>query len=286
VTLPLLSVITVNFNSSDLLERCLRALQETARSPHEVIVIDNASEPHDRASAGRVAAGFGAQFLQNDRNVGFAAAANHAASLARAPYLFFLNPDVVLHAECADRLAGLLDHLPTAGAIGPALLTPGARYVPPGGPEPAFWSLLRYKTRLSLRSLWSRVVSTPTEQQPPSEPRQVEWISGAVMCCRAAAWQQVGGMDPHFFLYFEDVDLCRRLRAAGWQIWFDSRAKATHAAGGSQRQAGGAVSPHYYQGLLYYVRKHHGRLNHLVIKALLTPYRALGMRRFLQGRAL
>jgi GT2 family glycosyltransferase len=101
------------------------------------------------------------------------------------------------------------------------------------------------------------------------------------MMIRREAWDAVGGFDPRFFLYYEDIDLCRRVRAAGWEVGIVHSVTAIHESGGSQWRPGTRtrVERMYFESQAYYFRKHHGRLMEWLLRAVRLPYLATGLRR-------
>jgi GT2 family glycosyltransferase len=101
------------------------------------------------------------------------------------------------------------------------------------------------------------------------------------MMIRREAWDAVGGFDPRFFLYYEDIDLCRRVRAAGWEVGIVHSVTAIHESGGSQWRPGTRtrVERMYFESQAYYFRKHHGRLMEWLLRAVRLPYLATRLRR-------
>ena len=100
-----------------------------------------------------------------------------------------------------------------------------------------------------------------------AEPQQVDWVSGACLVARREAVQQVGGLDEQMFMYFEDNDWCRRMRLAGWQVWYNPSAEVTHIGGASLNQNPEARAA-YYRSLAYFYRKHYGQAAGAAMDAL------------------
>jgi GT2 family glycosyltransferase len=206
----------------------------------------------------------GVRVIRNERNVGFATAANQGAAATESPYVAFLNPDVVLTQPTLSHLAAVLDRRPDLGAAGPALLLPDGTpqpYSHGGDPTPGYLAR-RLAARLRGRALhaWSG-----------SDVLETGWVAGTCLVARRRAFEEVGGFDERFFMYFEDVDLGRRMRAAGWSIAFVPTTAVVHL--------GGAVAPaeavrEYDRSLARLYRKRHGRVAAAGVAAALRAYRA------------
>ena len=112
----------------------------------------------------------------------------------------------------------------------------------------------------------------------------VDWLSGSCMLIRKEAWEQVRGFDETFFLYFEDIDFCRRLKKAGWSIRLSSEVSIEHAGGASADQYPIQANQHYRQSLFYYVRKHYGPTWEKVVRVLV--FARSGARKNYQGLRL
>ena len=225
-----LAVVVCNHNTGEYLAGCLRSAYETAGDARlEVVVVDNDS--HDGSAAAAIAANPEARLIQNHANRGFAAAINQGIRATTAPFILLLNPDAEILAGTLGGFVKVARERPRAGAIGPLVrdpdgtIYPSARKVPslvesfghafvgPFRPENRF-------TRAYTMADWDR----RTE-------RHVDWVSGSSMFIRRAALEQVGLFDERFFLYAEDVDMCRRLRAAGWEVLFSPELEVLHVGG-------------------------------------------------------
>ncbi|NCO32244.1 MAG: hypothetical protein AUJ92_19630 [Armatimonadetes bacterium CG2_30_59_28] len=253
-----LSIIIISFNSLQLLRECLRSLfAEPVDFDSEVIVVDNASSD---GSTDMVRAEFPqVQLLENSENVGFAAANNIGAGRARGQLLLLLNSDAQLTMGAVKELVAFMERQPAAGVSGPRLTYPDGAWQPNGLAFPTFWSWLAEVSGLTSQSSPKRLVPTP-----------VDVVSGACMMVRRAAWEALGGFDDGFFFYWEDYDLCRRIWAHGWEVWYCPQAHIVHLAGGSSTLVRSMTRDAASESTLRYFRKHHSRCVLLAVLAVLV----------------
>ena len=273
------SVIVISFNTRDLLRQCLTSLRdECARlsqgSTAEILVVDNASRD---GSAEMVAAEFSGagvpvRLIKSNVNLGFGVANNRAIESALGYHLVQLNSDAFLHPGALACALAHMDADPTA-AIGGAKLVGPSRAGNDGAWQPAarsFPSILRdafVLTSLASRFPRSRIFAAAERTwADPNQSAEVDWVTGAFMILRREALAKTGLFDPAFFLYCEEVDLCRRVKAAGFRVLYWPDIVVTHLHGASSRQVGEQVfSENETQIVLWrmrstflYYRKHHG----------------------------
>jgi N-acetylglucosaminyl-diphospho-decaprenol L-rhamnosyltransferase len=224
------SVVVVNYNSGPDVSRCVRSVFEAAGDARvEVVIVDNHSG--DGSARDAVLENQGTRLIENGSNRGFIAAANQGIRATTAPFVFLLNPDAEVAFGTLGGLAKVARDRPQAGAIGvltrnlDGTVYPSARKVPtvleaighaflvPFRPENRF-------TRAYTMADWDR-----------RSERRVDWVSGSSMLLRRAALDQVGLLDEGYWMYVEDLDICTRLRAAGWEVWFFPEVEAVHVGG-------------------------------------------------------
>ena len=267
MTAPVVSVIVVSYNSRDELLRCLAALQEHVRLPHEVVVIDNQSG--DGSAAAVRAAHPSVKVIEQAENVGFARANNRGLAETTAPYVLVLNSDALVQAGTVEGLVALLEEREEVGLVGPRTLnTDGSVQVSFGPmltPLREFWQrrLVRGVRERRRRHLERAERLSRVEHEPV-------WVSGSCFLARREALSMVGGFDEEFFLYEEDVDLCVRLRAAGWSVLFTPRFEVVHRLGASMEAARDRARLEYHRSHLRFYAKHNGRAPHALLRTAIA----------------
>ncbi len=253
-TAPQLSVLIVAADSGRPLAECMRrALANDAAS--EVLVLDNAStDGIPEAIERNYADDRRVKVVHNGRNLGFGAAMNRGAQMAHGDALLLLNPDCLLQSGDVDTLLQTLRAHPDAGLIGAVVCDAD------GHPDPA--SRRRDPLlRRSLHTLRSRLTGhvddagLEVRSPMPSDAVPEEAVSGAVMMMPRHVFDAVGGFDERYFLHCEDLDLCRRVRDAGFGVWLDGRVRVVHAKGSSSRHRPVFVSYHKHRGMWRWFRK-------------------------------
>jgi GT2 family glycosyltransferase len=290
-SVPAVSILIVSWNSRDLLARCLESLTPL---PHQVIVVDNASED---GSADMIARTFPAVTLVRETtNLGFAGGMNRARREARAARLLLLNPDTTATAAPIDALVATLDTAasskdsvdiaPASRAATTQATQPigavGGRLVSPDGTPQTGFNVRRFPTLgsfamdlLLVDKIWRdnpvtrRYLAADLDADAAAD---VDQPAAACLMIRADVFDAIGGMDERFHpAWFEDVDICRRIRAAGYRIRYEPRASFVHHGGVAMRTLGlGRFSSIWYRNMERYARKHHGVAGWLTIKLLIA----------------
>ena len=233
----LVSILIVNYQAYLELSSCLESLGRFLSDDLEVIVVDHASEP--TATASLLQRFPWIRLLVVTSNPGFAAGVNRAARASRGKNLLLLNPDCIVHGDLAHALAGWLDEHPQVGACGALVrdsegsVQASARRFPDA--TTGFAGRTSWLSRAWPQNRWTR--RNLVVPEIPTTPIEVDWVSGACMMVRRTAFESVGGMDERFFLYWEDADLCFRLKRAGWSTVYNPVATVTHLTGRSSARA-------------------------------------------------
>jgi N-acetylglucosaminyl-diphospho-decaprenol L-rhamnosyltransferase len=203
----LLSVIIVNWNAGRELDACLASASAAAQGmAAEFWLVDNASTDGSAERASRIHPDL--HVIENAENVGFARGANQALSRASGELLLLLNPDAQITRDALSAIVAALREDPRIGIVGCASVDASGRWVP--GWEDS------YPGQRRAPIAQSNADGGPAGTGPLG--RDAAWVSGACLLARQAMIEEVGLLDPGFFMYYEDVDWCRRARNAGWRV--------------------------------------------------------------------
>jgi len=233
-----LSIIIVNYNTGPLTAACITSiLQQELPFGFEIIVVDNASRDE---SVSHLQSDFPEiNVLANDQNAGLAAGVNKGLSIASGTYFLILNPDIIVLPGALEKLIEYLATEKEVGMVGGQLISPNGEiqdscyrfYAPLTVIYRRTWL---GKTRRGNKDV-ARLLMKDFDHR---STRDVDWLMGACLLVRAKAVREVGGMDERFFLYFEDVDWCRRFWEAGWRITYVPAAQFSHYHQRSSEQRG------------------------------------------------
>ncbi len=223
-----IDVVVVSYNSRDTLRACVEPL--AGLDDLSVIVVDNASPDCSLECI----ADLPVRTVAAEQNRGFAAGCNLGLAAGNAPFVLFLNPDAYMSVEALRRLAEVLVSEPDVGVVGPrtiaadgALVPTMRRYQRPG----SVWATAFFMHRVFKRAAWANEIVTNADAY--EQPGWPEWLSGGCLLVRRSVVESVGGFDEGFFLYNEDMDLCARVRAAGYRVRYEPTALVRHEGGRS-----------------------------------------------------
>jgi N-acetylglucosaminyl-diphospho-decaprenol L-rhamnosyltransferase len=267
-----ISAVVVSYNTREDLLRCLGALLAPGEPEMEVIVVDNASGD---GSPDAVRARFPAlRVIANAENLGFSKANNIGLRAASGEYALLVNSDCEVRPGAAAALAAILDARPEVALAGP-------RHVgSDGSPQVSFGPDLRplneWRQGRLVRGVKARradaLRAAATLSARETEP---DWLSASCVLARRRALDAVGGFDEDFFLYEEDVDLCLRLRRAGWRIVFTPAALVVHHLGRSMETAPETARLEYHRSHLRFYAKHNPLPQRLALRALIAARAAV-----------
>lgn len=265
---PAVSIVLVSFNTRDLTRECLASLFEEMRQSGvdgQVIVVDNASND---GSADMIGNEFpNVRLVRSELNLGFGNANNRGFPLCSAPYVVLLNTDAFLHRSSLKCALAHMEMRPSAGLGGALLigrdgtLQPSARCFPTAWLE--LFNLSGLAARFPQNRLFGRLDRTWAD---PRQPAEVDWVPGAFSIVRRDLLEKIGYFDPCFFLYYEEVDLCRRIKNAGAEVWYWPDVVVTHIGGESSKTVahltmasrGSQLTLWRMRSQLLYYRKWHG----------------------------
>lgn len=244
-----LGIVVVTWNSATTVERCLISIP--ADIP--VVVVDNGSSDDTRELVARTQA----ILLTPDHNLGFGRACNLGAAHLETRHVLLLNPDAALEPGSLEVMYEALKQDPLLGVVGPLIRDADGYLELSWGSDP------------TLLTEWQRKRAHQNPPAPPIQLQLVDWVTGGCCLVRRKTWDTVKGFDDGYFLYFEDLDLCRRVRGAGYRIGFEPAAVAFHARGSSSRQLGTLVERYYRASQLRYYRAHRSLLQQVGLKLYL-----------------
>ena len=269
---PQFAAILVNYNAGQELERALRSISdEMSGQSWQGVVIDNASVDGSAATVNQFVPHV--RLIHNQDNVGFARGVNQGFAATTAPYVLIMNPDCRLMAGAIAALRDVLDVHSQCAITGPRILNPDGSVQGSARGDPNMLTGLFGRTTLLRRvapflSIGRRNVVVEDAIRSGEQSVQVDWVSGACMLARREALDAVQGFDERFFLYWEDADLCRRLRAKGSHVRYVPGASAIHRVGQSSRTARASAIRAFHRSAYLYYATH-------VAPAPLSPKRAL-----------
>jgi GT2 family glycosyltransferase len=263
---PDASVVLVSFNTRDLTRECLNSLYESSTGVEiEVLVVDNASRD---ASAEMIEREFPqVRLFRTDVNLGFGGGNNLAFPHARGRYVVLLNTDAFLKGDALQRSIAYMDADSRIGVGGGKLVGRDGSWQPSGHQFPSpLNDLLRISgvaTKFAESRFFGREQFT---WSGPDRQVDVDWVTGAYAVIPRAALEKIGYFDERFFLYYEEVDLCRRFKQAGYLVRYWPDVEVIHLGGESSKtvtdlrmsKSGAQLELWRMRSELLYYRKHHG----------------------------
>jgi N-acetylglucosaminyl-diphospho-decaprenol L-rhamnosyltransferase len=265
---PQYSIIIVNWNTGSLLTDCILSVkasfQENDSTEAEILVIDNASTDQSLIQARTTFSDI--QVIESSSNLGFGSANNLAARQARGEFLLFLNPDTLMKPGAIQLLKDHLESSPQVGAVGPKLLNPDGSV-----------QLSIFRTPTLTREAWrlfhlDRIFpynAYPAWLLSSTEPQEVDILQGTCLLVRRDVFFSIGQFDERFFMYSEEVDLCVRIRSAGWSIQWLPQALVIHLGGQSTKLVADQMFLMLYRNKVEFFRKHYGQPDTALYKMLL-----------------
>ncbi len=277
------SIIYVNWNCAGEILASIESVRKSNSSlQYEIIVVDNASAEGTACLSHHPTI----HLIQNSVNSGFGAGCNLGASHATGKYLLFLNPDTRFLNDVLTELTRFLDSHSNAGLAGPLLADSAGRVLFYGGRSlPTLFNEFLQHSTLCFRFPKFALTAQPyLSTWDHHSTREVEAIVGACMLIRSHLFRAINGFDENFFLYSEELDLCRRLCETGAQVWYVHTARILHKEQQSTLQLFGTVGRIVLQNLRsqhYYFKKHYGATTAFFWRHMIA---ALYLLRYLLGR--
>ena len=260
-----ISIILVNYNGADVLIDCLNSLERfIPKENYEIVIVDNNSQdnsvdilndkfPH-------------VKLIKLPKNVGFGAGNNAGAKLAKGEFLFLLNTDTILTNNILPHLIELISANPDVGIIGPKLLFPDGSFQISFSPE------ISIKGEFAARKLHKDAENKSNLhiiEQDFQDIQEVDIVVGAAFFIRADLFNLLGGFDEKFFMYFEESDLCQRVRNEGYKILYTPYVSLIHIRGHSVNKISSKMAVEYRRSQIYYYHKHRPMWEILILRIYL-----------------
>lgn len=259
------SIILVNYNVTQELHNCLCSIYEIIKDDFEVIVVDNNSPDRDIQSFKDLFPDV--KFCYLSENLGFAKANNYAAEYALGEYLVFLNPDTILIDDFISPIISFLKGHPLVGACGPVLLNKDKSFQDSTGIELGYiyelseaFMLIRF-----LRKIYNLWFHFKIKRHDPFE---IKWLSAACLLISKKIFYDVGKFNSEFFLNYEDIDFCIRLRALGYKNICFPDLRCIHLDQKSQTKNLTNFMVNRYKGRLVYAKYHYNPIKRNIIRCL------------------
>ncbi|MBE9191767.1 glycosyltransferase family 2 protein [Gloeocapsopsis crepidinum LEGE 06123] len=250
------SIIIVNYNAGEVLVNCLKSIQRYIQSiRYEIIIVDNCSTD---GSVALVKQNFPQLTIHKQENTGFGAGSNAGANLAQGEFLLFLNPDTLIKDDILFPLVELLEKEPKFGVVGPKILNFDGTLQSSNHSVLSIWQEFLIKSKNNL------------DEENISTQSEVSFVTGAAFFIRKKIFKLVGGFDERFFMYFEDVDLCLRVKEQGWKIIYAPQVSLVHIRGYSSRNISDLMTVEYRRSQIYYYQKHRPLWEQILLRIYLT----------------
>ena len=252
---PRVSVITVNYNQSEVTCALLESIRWQAWRNVEVIVVDNASRENPEAL-------FKSRFpevifLRSEQNLGFAGGNNLALPYATGDYFFFVNNDAELTENTIQNLLQVFETQPRAGIVSPLIC-----YAPEVRENAhAATDLIQYAGMTPVHPLTGRnrtIGNREADHGQFTQTAQTAYAHGAAMMAPRRVLEQVGPMREDFFLYYEELDWCERIRQAGWEVWVQPLARVYHKESLTVQKLGSLKTYYLTRNRIWFMRRHFG----------------------------
>lgn len=250
-----LSIVIVNYQTFELTRNTINSIfQYDYPFSLEVIVVDNASGDD---SLSRLQEYFKdkVKFIASKKNNGFAAGNNQALEVAKGRYVLLLNSDTIVWENTLENIYGYMEGHTDVGATGCRVLL-----------ENGDLDKACKRTFPNVKNSFFRLFHIPTKSQdnnynldnlPDDEIYEIDCLTGAFMFIRKDVLDEIGFLDETFFMYGEDIDLCYRIKQAGWKIIYYGKSKITHLKGASSKKQKSKLIYEFYRAMYIYYKKHH-----------------------------
>jgi len=258
-----LSIIIISFNVKDLLKNCINSLLKSGDNfLKEIILVDNNSKDGSKRYINELTRlrinGLKIRAVLNKKNLGFAKAVNQGIRLAKGKYILLLNPDTQIKKDSLEKLINFAETHPEAGVIGAQLVNPDNSIQPSVYHFPSCWR--------AILEFWFGKKGTYEKYAPSgSEAIEVDAVTGAAMLIPRKTFEKIGLFNESYFMYFEDLDFCRRVKRGGLKVYYLPEAKILHYHGQSAAKVGGCA----YQWLSQSSKIYNGTLKYWLLTGII-----------------
>lgn len=260
-----LSIAIVSYNTKEILLDCLNSVQaHTTAITFEVIVIDNDSRDGTVAVLQEVYTDM--RVIANPDNRGFAKAVNQALAVSHGRHVLLLNSDTIVRGQALATMVAYLDDHPDVGAVSCKQWTGDGHLNQTCFPFPSIRDHLFYSALFKRIAPTMQAAAAATHAVDCTQSQDVDWANGACLMVRRSLLQQLGGLDEEFFMYFEDVDLCRRLRQQGYRVRHVAEAEIVHFIGRSSGRDRERLQLVWEFSRIRYIEKHFSPLKRRLMK--------------------
>ncbi|MDX2077998.1 MAG: glycosyltransferase family 2 protein [bacterium] len=254
---PDVSIIIVSWNVAQLLQDCLQSVYDTVKQLSlEVIVVDSASSDN---TVQMIQAHFPqVKLMAQTENVGFTRGNNIGLASAMGRNMFLLNPDTVVLGDTITQMVAYLDEHPKIGIVGPHTFNTDMTHQSTRRRFPTIGTAFFESTWLegfAPRKLLDRYYARDLADNAVGE---VDWVQGSALMARREVYDQIGGLDVGYVMFWEELDWCKRAKLAGWGVTYLGTSKLIHHGGKSTDQAGARKHIYFQESKLRYYKKFHG----------------------------
>lgn len=263
---PIISVILINYNSTHHTINCVKSIQDQTSKDldYEIILVDNNSREEEKSKLInwlKQPEQKDITFIQSNTNTGFTGGNMMGVNIAKGQYLYLLNNDCILQNDVLSILSQFLNENPNVAAVSPTMLNNQKKHTP------AFSYMPSVATKWLGNNLMNKINSKvyPDRKTAYEYPIKVQVITGASMFLRKSVFEKVGYMDPAYFLYLEEEDLCMKLTKAGYDIYHVPAAIIQHL-GEESTNRNYDIAREYYISLCYFLSKYYSPTEQFLIK--------------------
>lgn len=238
----IVSVIIVAYNCEEFIDSCIKSVLKFLPENGEIVIIDNKSTDKTLGKLRKYYLNPEIKILESEENLGFGKANNKACKIAEGEYLFLQNPDTELFEPVLNKIINFYSSKPDIGIVAPKLVMPNKKTQPS---VIKFPSLSGAISDLFFKKAGDYFPYVPEKE----EPSEVDCVFGAAMLIKTDLFRKVGGFDEKYFMYYEDIDLCKRVNEAGMKVYYYPKVSIKHLVGGTKSKD--KYSLNYKSSIIY-----------------------------------